>query len=72
MADDPYYVKGQPTLRLIASDPPVMWQPPDPPMVDGRCDRCGFRRQVYRGRHGGHRCAVCFGLQEGWMSCGSA
>jgi hypothetical protein len=40
---------------------------PDPPSVDGRCGRCGWRGKVYPGRYGGYRCAVCFGLQWGWM-----
>ena len=40
---------------------------PDPPSVDGRCDRCGWHGRVYPGRYGGYRCAVCFGLQWGWM-----
>jgi hypothetical protein len=40
---------------------------PNPPSVDGRCDRCGWRGKVYPGRYGGFRCAVCFGLQWGWM-----
>lgn len=40
---------------------------PDPPSIDGRCDRCGWHGRVYAGRYGGYRCAVCFGLQWGWM-----
>lgn len=39
----------------------------DPPSVEGRCDRCGWRGKVYPGRYGGFRCAVCFGLQWGRM-----
>jgi hypothetical protein len=38
-----------------------------PPPVEGRCGRCGWRGKVYPGRYGGFRCAVCFGLQWGWM-----
>jgi hypothetical protein len=45
-------------------------QPPDPPTVQGRCDRCGHRGTVYPGRYGRYRCAVCFGLQHGWMPRG--
>ena len=40
---------------------------PNPPVVEGRCDRCGWRGKVYPGRYGGFRCAICFGLQWGWM-----
>ena len=40
---------------------------PNPPSMDGRCDRCGWRGKVYPGRYGGYRCAVCFGLQ--WGGC---
>jgi hypothetical protein len=40
---------------------------PNPPYVDGRCNRCGWRGKVYPGRYGGYRCAVCFGLQWGWL-----
>ena len=43
---------------------------PDPPAVEGTCGRCGYRGPVYAGRYGGHRCAVCFGLQTGWMPRG--
>jgi hypothetical protein len=43
---------------------------PDPPCVDGTCGRCGYRGPVYHGRYGGMRCAVCFGLQSGWMPRG--
>jgi hypothetical protein len=43
------------------------WRRLSPPAVDGRCDRCGWRGKVYPGRYGGHRCAICFGLQWGWM-----
>ena len=43
---------------------------PDPPAMDGTCGRCGFRGAVYTGRYGGRRCAVCFGLQHGWMPSG--
>ena len=39
----------------------------NPPSVEGRCHRCGWRGKVYPGRYGGLRCAVCFGLQWGWM-----
>jgi hypothetical protein len=43
---------------------------PDPPAVEGTCGRCGYRGAVYPGRYGGKRCAVCFGLQHGWMPHG--
>jgi hypothetical protein len=43
---------------------------PDPPSTDGTCGRCGYRGAVYPGRYGGTRCAVCFGLQTGWMPRG--
>lgn len=43
------------------------YRPPDPPSVEGSCNRCGYRGVVYPGRYGGQRCAVCFGLQHGWM-----
>jgi hypothetical protein len=42
----------------------------DPPAVEGLCGRCGVRGAVYPGRYGGKRCAVCFGLQTGWMPSG--
>jgi hypothetical protein len=38
------------------------YEPPEPPSIDGACDRCGYRGKVYPGRYGGHRCAVCFGF----------
>ena len=44
---------------------------PDLPSVDGTCGRCGFRGAVYAGRYGGRRCAVCYGLQNGWMPSGT-
>jgi hypothetical protein len=47
-----------------------VWRHPDPPSVDGRCGCCGWRGKVYPDRYGGHRCAVCFGLQWGWMPRG--
>jgi hypothetical protein len=53
---------------LLANARP--FEPPDPPSVEGACSRCGWHGQVYRGRYGGHRCAVCFGLQHGWMPKG--
>ncbi len=65
-------LEGLPERRPTTSEPPTMWQPPDPPSIDGRCERCGFRGQVYRGRFGGLRCTVCFGLQAGWMPRGSS
>ena len=43
---------------------------PDPPSSQGTCDRCGYRGAVYAGRYGGQRCAVCFGIQTGWMPRG--
>jgi hypothetical protein len=43
---------------------------PDPSPVDGTCGRCGFCGAVYGGRYGGKRCAVCYGLQNGWMPRG--
>ena len=43
---------------------------PDPPSV-GTCNRCGYHGAVYPGRYGGQRCAVCFGLQHGWMPKGA-
>jgi hypothetical protein len=43
---------------------------PDPPAVDGTCGRCGFHGAVYPGRYGGRRCAVYYGLQNGWMPSG--
>jgi hypothetical protein len=43
---------------------------PDPPSRQGTCDRCGYRGAVYPGRYGGQRCAVCFGIQTGWMPRG--
>ncbi len=43
---------------------------PDPPSSQGTCDRCGYRGAVYAGRFGGQRCAVCFGIQTGWMPRG--
>ena len=43
---------------------------PDPPSCQGTCDRCGYRGAVYPGRYGGQRCAVCFGIQFGWMPRG--
>ncbi len=48
------------------------FEPPDPPSIEGSCGRCGFRGVVYPGRYGGYRCAVCFGLQHGWMPSGQA
>jgi hypothetical protein len=44
---------------------------PDPPAIDGTCGRCGYAGLVYPGRYGGKRCAVCFGLQHGWMPSGT-
>ncbi len=35
-----------------------LWRRPDPPSIDGQCDRCGWRGKVYTGRYGGYRCAV--------------
>jgi hypothetical protein len=55
------------TARLLAHALPFE---PDPPPVDGTCGRCGFRGAVYPGRYGGKRCAVCYGLQNGWMPRG--
>jgi len=52
-----------------AHEPPV--QPPDPPSIEGSYNRCGWHGQVYPGRYGGWRCAVWFGLQNGWMPRGS-
>ena len=46
------------------------FEPPDPPSTLGRCGRCGYTGAVYRGRYGGCRCAVCFGLQNGHMPSG--
>lgn len=43
---------------------------PDPPALDRACGRCGFQGAVYAGRYGGQRCAVCYGLQNGWMPSG--
>jgi hypothetical protein len=43
---------------------------PDPPATDGTWGRCGFHGAVYSGRYGGRRCAVCSGLQNGWMPSG--
>ena len=43
---------------------------PDPPSRKGTCDRCGYCGAVYPGRYGGQRCAVCFGIQTGWMPRG--
>jgi hypothetical protein len=43
---------------------------PDPPAAHGACGRCGYRGVVYPGRYGGKRCAVCFGVQYGWMPRG--
>jgi hypothetical protein len=43
---------------------------PDPPSVQGVCNRCDYHGTVYPGRYGGQRCAVCFGLQHGWMPRG--
>jgi hypothetical protein len=51
--------------ELLAAAQP--FEPPDPPSVQGMCNRCGYRGTVYAGRYGGQRCAVCFGLQHGWM-----
>jgi hypothetical protein len=48
------------------------FEPPDPPSSDGTCNRCGYRGRVYPGRYGDCRCAVCFGLQHGWMPKGNA
>jgi hypothetical protein len=42
----------------------------DPPAIEGTCGRCGVRGAVYPGRYGDKRCAVCFGLQSGWMPSG--
>jgi hypothetical protein len=53
---------------LLAKAQP--FEPPDPPSSQGTCNRCGYRGTVYPGRYGGHRCAVCFGLQYGWMPSG--
>jgi hypothetical protein len=46
------------------------FEPGDPPVVDGSCGRCGYLGAVYPGRYGGRRCAVCFGIQHGWMPRG--
>jgi hypothetical protein len=56
----------------LASDLLDRAQPfePDPPAVDGTCGRCGFHGAVYKGRYGGRRCAVFYGLQNGWMPSG--
>jgi hypothetical protein len=55
--------------RLLGVDD-VPTCPPDPPSIQGACNRCGYHGKVYPGRYGGHRCAVCFGLQWGWMPRG--
>ena len=47
------------------------FEPSDPPATERSCARCGWRGVVYRGRYGGHRCAVCVGLQHGWMPSGA-
>ena len=39
----------------------------DPPSIEGHCSRCGWPGRVYRGRYGGWRCPVCFGIQNGYM-----
>ncbi len=49
----------------VMSDHDQPYRPPDPPSIEGVCFRCGFRGTVYPGRHGGHRCAVCFSLPRG-------
>ena len=73
---------GQPTgtaesnvIRLPAADASNLLAQarpfePDPPSSQGTCDRCGYRGAVYAGRYGGQRCAVCFGIQTGWMPRG--
>jgi hypothetical protein len=66
-------VESNVSHRIPPDDEPVLledftpYDPPDPPSIQGACNRCGYRGTVYPGRHGGYRCAVCFGLQWGWM-----
>ena len=62
-------------IRLAAADASSLLAQarpfePDPPSSQGTCDRCGYRGAVYPGRYGGQRCAVCFGIQTGWMPRG--
>jgi hypothetical protein len=47
-----------------------LFEPPPPLGFQGHCNRCGYAGVVYRGRYGGQRCAVCFGLQNGYMPPG--
>ena len=54
--------------RLLAQAQP--FEPPSPPGLQGRCGRCGRAGVVYRGRYGDQRCAVYFGLQNGYMPPG--
>jgi hypothetical protein len=54
--------------ELLAAAKP--FEMPDPPSVQGVCDRCGYQGMVYAGRYAGHRYAVCFALQHGWMPRG--
>lgn len=65
-ADDELLERARP----FEPDDNTPYQPPDPPSIDGTCNRCGYRGKVYPGRYGGWRCAVCFALQNGWMPRG--
>lgn len=64
MSETPEHDRGE------LPDEDEAWRQPDPPSIEGKCDRCGWRGKVYPGRYGGYRCAVCFGLQWGWMPRG--